>query len=1513
MAAHALQVDLHIAVGHGEGDPVAVDGVPQAPGHGGDGHVPVAVLHLRVQGDGIAGGDGGHLRHLVGGNGPGVDALAVGNGELVGHLAQGQHNLGPVLAAGDHQAAVHGDAVHLHHDGAVGAVEQAAAGGQDPAALLALHGLKDHGLPIVAAGNGEHRARGHQRRVDDVGDLARVALVAAGEQVEGQVIFHGVAEHVIAHGLAPGRHVAQVADAGDAVLHGAADVIQRGVEPGQGGAVDVGILLPHPGQHGVQIHLAGAGGLHGAAQHMGVLEGGCIQGGVVPVRRLDAPGMGAPVIQRDAHVHRGDGDLEFAVEGEGLAVVLDQLGLVAVLIGQHHVALVAFHLVGGSGVFIRVHHAKAAVHAVADIERGDAGIILRHLLAVDDHVLQRQLRGDAALLQILEEQLVLHAAAVDHVVGLHRQVGQGIAGLVVGVEHGGLPQFIQLAALHHGHGHAAAQGVQRPAVAPQRPALLHGHEEDFHLKAQLDLNVDADLQVDRAEVVASACRQGIGVHEHARQFHIGEDRACDGYRHHLAHCDGQGNADAHPHADLADQVDLGGHLAGQLLLVGAALELLEVIVEADLVAVLRHDLHAEGRQHAELAHQLHIDAQGDDAVEGMLVMEQRHSKQILILQLRVDQVLHGGHQRFGRRFIIHIVRLGAVGQNNHLQGVLGLFQYVGIAAAGGRRQLQADGGLGLEQHGHVQPQHAAVHVDVQGQLFLKVQVGGQLHQRTLGPVQRHRDAHADARDDGVVPGVQLNVQLGVGHIGNQRGQGIGALAVHIVQHALGFLAGHHGHQHLGLQLVIVGQLAGDGPLDLLQLLSAQLLLHVHRLGGMHVQLGDVLRGIGIAEGHLAGAVLQGFHAQDLRKQHIARLVAALPGVHGGLVTVDFTVVEHNHLLRLEGHLAGHGQLAGNHVALGVMILQHAVDGAVLGIFGGIRLVRGAHGGVVGHAVPQDVGQALGKLHNLHLLTVDAHRQGVDVVRVPGEAHAVLRVQGEGGAGGKAAVAVKLRAAAVVAHGDLGHGQAGANLHGDAALRLIGGHAIGQHQADGRASVGQLHVRHRAGILPHLLLIGGVQRVEGHALLNGIGIAEAGGAFLIHAPAAEGIAVFGGVQLLHGLGQQIFALGKHQRLQLAPAEGLEGHGHRLGGVDEPGVQGHLPIHGAEPGYGLGVRRVLIPGGEGFPVQGGGRLAVIHHAAGGNLLGLHRRALRHEGHQPLAQHKVNLLAGLQGHRLRVGAGHVQGGVGLVDHGAGGPHGQGAHGFLHAHNAQRAAALNHNLVRALDDHLGQLRAGIHMQIDQVRLAVRLGVLLHPGIEDMHAGDFALAQVDAARGVQRERLRLDGGQGQVLRRNHRQTLREHGGHGKIVAHDGDVAQVAFALQAVNARLGIHRDGERRFHHLHISVGRDDGGGINLRERIGQIAVLRQDGQINAVILQAQRGDPVRMGGQVDVRRILHDVAQHAGKLLACLSPGNPAVQGQHTAGGRPSVAGSLSKARQAAGGEDGQHQDHRQEPFHR
>ena len=979
----------------------------------------------------------------------------------------------------------------------------------------------------------------------------------------------------------------------------------------------------------------------------------------------------------------------------------------------------------------------------------------------------------------------------------------------------------------------------------------------------------------------------------------------------MQNSDIQGNGNADTNAQLADQVDLGGHLAGQLLLVGTSLELQKVVVEADPLAVFRRHRDAEGSHDSRLAHQIDIDADGDDTVEGILELQQGHAEQILILQISIDQFLHGIHQRVGRFLVIVALHGCAVSLNDVFQCGYRRAEDIIHAVAGGGRDLQAHRGLGLEQDSHVHPQEAAVQVDVQGQLFLKVQIGCKCDQRPLRTFQGHGYAHADAHRGGAVLHGQLDVQLGVGNIGHQRGQGIGAGAVLVIQDTLGFLAGHDGDHHLGLQLVVVSQLAGDGLLDLRDLLVRQPLLQVHLLGGMHIHFGDVVLGIRVEESHLGGTVRERLHSLDFREKHIARQVAALPGVDGDFIPVDFTVVEHNHLLRLQVHLAGHDQPAGNHIALGVVILHHAVFRAVLVIGGGIFLVCFAHGGIARHPVPQHIGQALGKPDNLHLLTEHTDRQGVDIFRISGEPHAVLHRQGKGTAGGEALLAVNLRAVTGFAHGDFGRLQTGAVLDCNVAQRLRRGHALGQRQGNGRRAVGKLKLRNRAGIHLLLQLIGGIQGVEGHALLDGLGIAEGGGAFLVHAPAAEGVAFLGGIQKLHGLGQQILALGKHHGLQLASAEGFKGHDGRIGFVHEAGIQRHLPVDRAHAGNGLGIGRVLIPRGEVLALQRGGGPGVIHHASGGDLLGFHGCALGHKGHQPLVQHKIDLLAGLQLNHLRVGACHREGSVRLIDHRTGGTDGQGADSFLHANHAQRAAALNQHLIGALDNQLGQLRAGIHMKINQVCLFIVLRFILRHAVVDVYAGDFALAQIHAAGSVQGERVSLDSGQGQILCGNHGQPLGQHRGHGQVIAHDGEIAHVDLAPKHVNGRLRVQHCGERCFHQLHISIGSDGSGRINLPDILRQIAVFRKDGQIDAVILYAQIPDALRVGGQVDIRRVLHNIAQHPGKLLAGLCPGNTLCRDKHIPGRLPRAADSLRKARQAAGGENDNHQDHREEFF--
>ena len=1482
VAAHAVKGNLDIVERHDKGHGILVHGVLQARGLGGQAQALVALLQLGGNHHPVAGGDGGHVRTGMAPDGPAVNALRIVDGEVLGQPFQGQDDLGFRLASGHSQTCFNVlAAVDAQHDRALIPVEINAVRGQDPAVCFTLHGQEGHHFRRVAAAKGEHGVPGRFGRINDIGDITGIAGEAVGKQPEGQVVFLAGFKCVKAHGAAFRRHVAQAADSGNAVLHGAVNLVAGGIEPGQGRIGKFGIPLLHRGNHRVKVDFTGAAGLHGAAQNVGVLEGVCEHGGVVPFSRFDAPGVGAPVVQGNVHVDGGGGHLELTGEGEHLPVVLDQLGLVLVFIGQHHVAGIVRDLVGGGSHFVRIDHAvPLAVFAIADDHNVDARIIRRNRLAVDHNVFQRQLRGNVALLQVFKQQLVFGAGRGEHVVGFHGQIGEGENRLAIGIDHVPLPYLIQLSRLHHAHGHAAGPCVQRPFAFPERPALFDGNDENLHLEDQLDFNRYADLQVDGACHIASACRQGIDVHEHARQFDIGINRAYDGYRHIIQNSQIQGNGDADTHAQLADQVDLGGHLAGQLLLVGTALELQEVVVEADLLAVFRRHRDAEGSHDSRLAHQFDIDADGDDTVEGIHELQQGHAEQILILQISIDQFLHGIHQRVGRFLVIVALHGCAVGLDDVFQRGLCRTKDIIHAVAGGNRDLQAHRSLGLEQNGHVHPQESAVQVDVQGQLFLEVQIGCDRNQQTLRAVQGHGNTHTDAHRGGAVLDGQLDIQLGIGHIRYYPRQGIGTGSILIIQHALGVLTGHDGDQHLGLQFVVGSQLAGDGLLDLRDLIVRQPFLQVHLLGGVHIHFGNVVLRIRIEEGHLGGAVGKALHRLDFREKRITRQVSALPGIDRGFIPVDFAVVEHNHLLRLEIHLAGHDQLARDHIALGVMILHYAVFRAVLVIGDVVFLVRFAHRRIARHLIPQHIGQALGELDNLDLLAEHAYRQGVDIFRISGVLHAVFHIQGKGAAGGEARLAVNFRAIIGFAHGNFGRLHAGADLHGDMAKRLGCGHTLGQRQGDGCRAVGKLKLGHSAGVNLFLLLIGGIHGIEGHALIYGIGVSEGRGAFLIHAPAAEGITLLGGIQVFHGLGQQILSLGKHHGLQFAPAEGFKGDDRRFGFVHEAGIQRHFPVHAAQTGYRLGICSVFIPRGKVLALKGGDGFGVIHKSAGRNGLGFHGRAFGNEGNQPLVQHKIDLLARLQFHCLCIGAGHLDGLFRFIDDRAGGADGQLADSFLHANYAQRAAALNQHLVGALDNHLGQLRAGIHMEVNQVCFLTVLCFILHRGVVDVHTGKFALAQIHTAGRVQGNSVALDGGQGQIPGRSHSKTLRQHRGHRQVVTHDDKIAHINLAPVHINDGLGIQHRRESRRHQAHIIVGRDGRRRINLRELLRQIAILGQDGQINAVILKVQVCNALRIRGQINIGRVLDNKAQHSCNLLAGLRPGDFLFKGKHIAG---------------------------------
>ena len=496
IVVHALQGDRYIVGRHGEGDGVAIGGVLQPLRLGGEAQTIIAGQQLGGEGDLFAGRHGGQIGKFVAHDLPGVNALPVVHGDRAGNGAQGQNDHGFVLPSGDGQPADNGSAaVQAHHDRPLAAVEGGAVRGQRPAAFLALHGREGHGFRRVAAADSEHHAIRHFGGFDDVGDLAAVAGITACEQIEGQVVFSGGCKDVIAHSIAFGRQIAHIADARYAVLHGAVDLIQRGIEPRQRRSVDFRILLLHRGEHGIQVNHAGRGGFHGAAQNMGVFKGGLKHGGVVPVGSFDAPGMGAPVIQGDIHIDNGGGHLELPGQRERHPIVLDQLGLILVLVGQHHVAFIVCDLVGGSRHFIRIDHTELAVFAIADVEHTCARVVGRNGFTVDDDVLQRQLRGDIALLQVFKQQLVFGALGGEHIICLHGDIWYGEARLDIGIGCSQCPHIIQLTGLNHAHGHSHGLGVQRPAMAPERPVLLIGNYEDLDLETQLDFNIYTDFQI----------------------------------------------------------------------------------------------------------------------------------------------------------------------------------------------------------------------------------------------------------------------------------------------------------------------------------------------------------------------------------------------------------------------------------------------------------------------------------------------------------------------------------------------------------------------------------------------------------------------------------------------------------------------------------------------------------------------------------------------------------------------------------------------------------------------------------------------------------------------------------------------------------------------------------------------------------------------------------------------------------------------------------------------------------
>ena len=202
------------------------------------------------------------------------------------------------------------------------------------------------------------------------------------------------------------------------------------------------------------------------------------------------------------------------------------------------------------------------------------------------------------------------------------------------------------------------------------------------------------------------------------------------------------------------------------------------------------------------------------------------------------------------------------------------------------------------------------------------------------------------------------------------------------------------------------------------------------------------------------------------------------------------------------------------------------------------------------------------------------------------------------------------------------------------------------------------------------------------------------------------------------------------------------------------------------------------------------------------------------------------------------------------------------------------------------------------------------------MHAGNLAFTQIHTAYGIQGQRRCLHCRQGQLLRCRYCKALRQHGGHGQIIAHDDDIAQIFLPQQAVDGFLRINHSRERNFHPLHVFIGSDDSVRINLRRFFGQISFLCEDGQIDAVILQTQIFNARRICVKINVCRIFHNVAQHAGNLFAGFGPCGLLLKGNHIAGRILPCAVRLCEDSVGVGDENGNHQNHRNNffyvPFH-
>ena len=662
---------------------------------------------------------------------------------------------------------------------------------------------------------------------------------------------------------------------------------------------------------------------------------------------------------------------------------------------------------------------------------------------------------------------------------------------------------------------------------------------------------------------------------------------------------------------------------------------------------------------------MYFKGKGDDAVEGDTQLQQQHVEQVVILQRGGHDVVHGVHQ-VGHGGIVGfvIVFADSLGLDDLLQSLLGFGEDAHIPAGGGA-DGQLDFGGGANGNGHIDPNRAAVHVHFHAYGLGEGQ--GRLHRQDDPPVLHDGDGGGNAD-----PGGYLAAGNGKRHrglAGHQPGgsprQGINALAIEFIQLLLGFRSGHHGNQHLGLQFLVIFHLTGQVSRQHIQVILGQFAFQAHILGGVHIKLRQVILRVGVGKADI-GAAFRSFAFQNLGEEHVAVEIALGVGGYILLVPADLAVVEGDQVAFVKSDLAvqddAAGQVLGLLELLGIfaLLVQDLLIPGRGGFGkGGLRLflfLDLGDGLIVHNIVPEDVVQVLGEDDVLDLLFVNGYHAGVGVVGTVHKAHAVGQLDGKGGAGLKALLAVLFVAAAVEGEaavagyrGDGGLRDTGAGDQLDAAQQLLRGHGPGHPQRDAAPPV-QVFKGRDVAVLGYLLgLVGYKVGVQGDVLGDGLAVGEDLRASFVRAPAAEGIALLLGADLLDGPGQQGFALAQGQGFQRLAAHGVQGDMDGFSLRDKPGVQGGLPFRRRVEGAGLGQVLVRIPGGEHIAFLGG---VLLREGENITRLGGFRPvnlAVRHEEDQEGRQHRLLLRARLQGLGAAVGGFQGHGALAFVQHGA------------------------------------------------------------------------------------------------------------------------------------------------------------------------------------------------------------------------------------------------------------------------